>query len=199
MTSVKDLEINVPLGNLQAVKIGSYVNVSQYKKLSIAFYSDCALTLTFTASYNSVKAGPTNTYVTHPNIWETATIPIFLPYIKLDFEKIDPNAPNNELIVVINGHIKRMQKGESSIEEKQEKPAKRRWSSILHSSPKLKEKEEASPSSNQKEPSISSKDFPGLILPNTLFVGGRGNKIIALPPGTPGQILQFTEFGIAWV
>jgi hypothetical protein len=38
-----------------------------------------------------------------------------------------------------------------------------------------------------------------LILPNTLFVGGKGNKILALPPGTPGQILQFTEYGIKWV
>jgi len=194
MTTVKDLEINVPLGNLQSAKIGSYVDVSQYKKLSIAFYSDCALNLTFTASYNSVKPGPTHVYVTHPNIWETATIPIFLPYIKLDFEKIDPNAPNNELIVVINGHIKRMQKGESS-SSSIEKPNKRRWSSLLHSSPKEKEKEEAP----KAETSISSKDFPGLVLPNTLFVGGKQGKIIALPPGTPGQILQFTEYGIKWV
>lgn len=195
---VKDLEINVPLGNLQAAKVGTYVNVSSYKRLSIAFYSDTALNLIFTSSHDSIKSGPTHVYTTHPHTWETANIPIFLPYIKLDFEKEDPNSPNNELIVVCTGHLRRGLKSDPPTKE--EKP-KRRWSSILHSSPKGKEKEEAPPSPIvvEKSPSLSTKDFPALILPNTLFVGGKGNKIIALPPGQPGQILQYTEYGIKWV
>lgn len=195
MTDVKDLEINIPLGNLQSAKVGTYVNVSSYKRLSVAFYSDTTLNLIFTSSHDSVKPGPCHVYTTHPHTWETASIPIFLPYIKLDFEKEDPNSPNNELIVVCTGHLRRGLKPDAP----QEKPNKRRWSSILHASPKTKEKEEVPPSPIKADASLSSKDFPALILPNTLFVGGKGNKIIALPPGNPGQILQYTEYGIKWV
>lgn len=190
---IKDLEINVPLGNLQAQKIGSYINVSSYKRLSVAFYSDTSLNLIFTSSHDSIKDGPTYTFSSHANVWETANIPIFLPYIRLDYEKINPNEPNNELIVVCTGHLRRGMKDSSSSKRSEDAPQKRRWSSILHSSPKQKEKEEA------PSPTLSNKDFPALILPNTLFVGGKGNKIIALPPGQPGQILQFTEYGIKWV
>ena len=200
MSTVKDLEINIPLGNLQAAKVGSYVNVSQYKKLSIAFYSDTTLNLVFTSSHDSVKSGPTNVYTTHPYVWETATIPVFLPFIKLDFEKEDPNIANNELIVIVNGHLKRMHAQHES-SNSSEKSNKRRWSSILHASPtnKTKEKEEAPPSPVKENAPISSKDFPALVLPNVLFVGGLGGKIIPLPPGIEGQTLQMTSKVIAWV
>lgn len=196
--SVKDLEINIPLGNLQAAKLGTYVNVSAYKRLSVAFYSDTSLNLIFTASHDSIKSGPVHTYTTHPYAWETANIPVFLPYIRLDYEKNDPNAPNNELIVVCTGHLRRGM----NVEQPQEKP-KRRWSSILHASPKNKEKEEVPIKEIKQESSTfsssSNSPFPALILPNTLFVGGKGNKIIALPPGQPGQVLGYTDHGIRWI
>lgn len=212
-SDISNLEVHIPLGNLQAKDVSSYVNVSQYKKLSIAFFSDSVLTLTFTTSHNSIKDGPKYVFTTSSNAWETATLPIILPFIKLDYEKVDPNIPNSELVVVCTGHLRR---GYTKSPEppKEDKP-KRRWSSIIKSPlSKEKEKEEipksdSSPSSSpsfiplpnppQDLSAVKNTDFPSLILPNTLFVGGKGNKIIALPPGTPGQILQFTEYGIKWV
>lgn len=210
-SDISNLEVHIPLGNLQTKNISQYINVSQYKKLSIAFFSDTELTLTFTSSHDSVKDGLSYVFSTTPNSWGTATLQIILPYIKLDYEKMNPNQPNNELIVICTGQLRR---GYPKQEDDSHRHSqKRRWSSIIRSPlSKGKEEEQKSSSSSpvqQSLPSpnpppqdlnvVSQKEFPSLILPNTLFVGGKGNKIIALPPGTPGQILQYTEHGIRWV
>jgi hypothetical protein len=212
-SDISNLEVHVPLGNLQSKNISQYINVSQYKKLSIAFFSDTELTLTFTSSHDSVKDGLSYVFSTTPNSWGTATLQIILPYIKLDYEKMNPNQPNNELIVICTGQLRRGYTKNVEVVDDHRHSQKRRWSSIIRS-PLSKGKEEiaCSSSSSPVQPPlpspnpppqdlnvVSQKEFPSLILPNTLFVGGKGNKILALPPGTPGQILQFTEYGIKWV
>lgn len=206
-SNIKDLEVHIPLRALQSCEPGKYINVSQYKKLNITTYCDVTLTLTFTASHDSLRDGPKHTFVISPFLWETVTINIVLPYIKLEYERTNLNDQtiSNELIVICNGHLKR---GFSIHPPEDEKKKSRRWS-FLNKSPSTKtndsepieieKKELPEPHLPPKQPPKTDSRIPDLILPNTLFVGGKGNKVVALPPGQIGQILQYTESGIRWV
>lgn len=207
-SNLKDLEVHVPLRNLYACETGKYINVYQYKRIIVTFFCDVALNLIFTFSHDSVREGPKQVFTSTPGVWEITSIDIALPYLKLEYERSNPddNTISNDLVVVCNGHLKRGFTMMESSDAKDDKK-KRRWSFLN----KASETSGTSNSSSHKDseeiqiqrlpPSLPKNDsrIPELILPNTLFVGGKGNKIVALPPGQLGQILQYTDQGIKWV
>lgn len=209
--NIKDLEVHIPLRGLQSCEPGKYINVSQYKKINVTYYCDIPLSLTFTFSHDSVREGPKHNFVSSAGMWETVVLPVPLPYIKLDYERhnLNDNTISNDLIVVCDGQLKRgfsFMNHPENISSQPEKKS-RRWS-FLNKSPLSKNSDPSHEEIEKKEPQSlpppipkhqSDSRIPDLILPNTLFVGGKGNKIVAIPPGQIGQILQFTESGIKWV
>lgn len=195
------LSVLTPLGGNHEF-VSEYVDVGDYKRIRMNTYSDTILQviLEWTYDLDCNRSPIQNSCRTPSTIWRSESYEVIMPFVRVRILNQSGKA-NSDLSVLITS--------QSVMRKRYEKPTPPLEDIIVHSPVEAKcvkspfsFKAKRKSSLGSKSPvGVSMRDYriPDFIPQGTILIGGKCGKIITLPPGNVGEIMQMTEHGPAWV
>lgn len=211
--AIESLNITTPLIDRKEF-IGEYVNVSDYKELRIAYYSDVQLRLHLEFSIDKKQKGISVSHIVPSDLWRSDTIKIVMPYLRVRLiNESFGTTINNNIVVSFFSHSKvrfsNMSAPIGKIEELdiinerqsgefQLPPSNTQYADPNRpKSPWWRKKKEKQPTQM-----VSQIDYrlPNLVMEHSVLVGGKQGRIIGYPKGQVGNILAINERGqVQWM